>query len=219
MKVFYQTVPEFGFCYALRTPHHMERHLPVIFQLHGAGERGDQHQLPKVEASGFAHYFSAEREIPCILVEPQCPEGTFWVAMIPQIVTFIREMVKKLDCDRSRVYLTGMSMGGYGTWYTAMACPELFAAIAPCCGGGMPWNAAVLKMPIWAFHGALDEAVNVNESIAMVKAVQAAGGTAQLTIHGDCGHDVWNRTYEAELYQWLLSKRREDVNEGLPFSK
>lgn len=210
MQIQYQTEPEFGFRYAIRTPLEMKENLPVIFQLHGAGERGCSDQLPNVEVNGFSHVLTKEREEACILVQPQCPDGTFWVAMIPQILTFIRGMVAKYRCDSSRVYLTGMSMGGYGTWYTAMACPELFAAIAPCCGGGMPWNAAMLTMPIRAFHGAMDEAVDVTESVNMVKAVQRVGGRVSLTIHGDCGHDVWNKAYDEQLLQWLLSQRKDD---------
>lgn len=211
MNVHYQVTPKFGFCYAIRTPLEMKDGLPVIFQLHGAGERGDGSEIEKVEVHGFSHVLTENREEECILVEPQCPEGTFWVAVIPQLLTFIREIVKACRCDPCRIYLTGMSMGGYGTWYTAMACPELFAAIAPCCGGGMPWNAAVLKMPLWAFHGALDDAVSVQETVSMVKAVQRTGGTVRLTVHGDCGHDVWDRAYDETLLEWLLEQRKENL--------
>lgn len=210
MQVHYQYEPEFGFRYAIRTPQKQEKGLPIIFQLHGSGERGSQRwELPNVEVHGFSHVLTEKREEACILVEPQCSENTFWVAIIPQLLNFIQKMIAKYRCDQNRVYLTGLSMGGYGTWYTAMACPELFAAIAPCCGGGMPWNAKVLKMPIWAFHGAMDEAVAVTESVNMVKAVQRSGGQVKLTIYGDCGHDVWNKAYDEKLLQWLLSQQKK----------
>ena len=103
-------------------------------------------------------------------------------------------------------------MGGYGTWFLAMAAPELFAAIAPCCGGGMPWNAEVLTMPVWAFHGALDDVVPLTETVDMVKAIQRAGGNARLTVFGDCGHDAWTYAYDETLLQWLLAQKRTETD-------
>lgn len=132
--------PNEHFPYVARTPDHMAPGLPIIFQLHGAGECGDGTNLEDVEIHGFSHIFSIEQDIACILIEPQCPRKSFWVAQIPFLVDFIQRKIAEYHCDESRVYLTGLSMGGYGTWYTAMAYPELFSAIAPCCGGGMPWN-------------------------------------------------------------------------------
>ena len=99
-------------------------------------------------------------------------------------------------------------MGGYGTWYTAMARPDLFAAIAPICGGGMAWNASVLKMPVWAFHGTADTAVSVNSSDEMVEALKKAGRDVTYTRMDGVGHGVWKYTYDEELYNWFLTKRR-----------
>ena len=99
-------------------------------------------------------------------------------------------------------------MGGFGTLYTAMAKPDLFAAIAPCCGGGMPWNAGVLNMPVWAFHGAVDSVVNVRESIEMIEQLQKTNPDAHLTVYENVDHDSWNLAYSPELLQWLLSKHK-----------
>ena len=208
MNVRYHMSVENGFVYAVRTPERMRPGLPMIIQLHGAGERGDGEDLEKAEIHGLANVLTRTREEACVLIEPRCPEGTFWVAMIPELKQFICHMIEEYDCDPDRVTLTGLSMGGYGTWFLAMAAPELFAAIAPCCGGGMPWNAEVLTMPVWAFHGALDDVVPLAGTVDMVKAVQRAGGCAKLTVFGDCGHDAWKYAYDETLLQWLLSQRR-----------
>lgn len=99
-------------------------------------------------------------------------------------------------------------MGGYGAWMLAMAKPEWFAALVPVCGGGMTWNASKLKnVPVWAFHGMLDDTVPVYESINMINAVNRSGGDAKLTLYPDVIHNSWEKAYTTpELYDWLLSK-------------
>ncbi len=111
--------------------------LPLVIQLHGAGERGNgKEDLEKVDVHGFSKYLkNAERN--CIVVMPQCPADAFWAARVESIIKFIGQLTDEFNVDEDRVYLTGLSMGGYGTWYTAMARPDLFAAIAPVCGGGI----------------------------------------------------------------------------------
>ncbi len=113
--------------------------------------------------------------------------------------------------DPKRIYLTGLSMGGYGTWATAIEYPERFAAIAPICGGGDPKRADRLKStPTWAIHGEKDKAVSVEKSIAMIDAMRQAGAVeARLTLHPDAGHDSWTRTYDdPAFYDWLLKHTR-----------
>jgi predicted peptidase len=112
--------------------------------------------------------------------------------------------------DKKRVYLTGLSMGGYGTWALAAAHPEKFAAIAPICGGGNPADAPKLaKLPIWVFHGGKDTTVPLQRSQEMVDAIKSAGGDPKFTIYPDAGHDSWTETYNnPEFYQWLLSQAR-----------
>ena len=181
---------------------------PLIVQLHGAGERGDGTDVEKVEVHGFANCLKdVERD--CVVVMPQCPAITFWAARVESIVRFIEQVIQEYDIDKDRVYLTGLSMGGFGTWYTAMARPDLFAAIAPVCGGGMAWNAGVLNMPIWAFHGAEDSVVNPRHSDEMVEALKAQGKEVAYTRLDGVGHNAWTYAYNETLLDWLLGKKRQ----------
>lgn len=181
--------------------------LPLIIQLHGAGERGDgKESLSLVDFHGFSKVITGtDKEFPCLFVMPQCPTNSFWAARVESIIAFIDQLTKEYDIDTDKIYLTGLSMGGFGTWYTAMARPDLFAAIAPVCGGGMAWNAAVLDMPVWAFHGACDTVVSPTQSDEMVAALKAAGRDVKYSrVEGE-GHGVWNCAYNEELIDWLLS--------------
>ena len=188
--------------------------LPLVIQLHGAGERGNgQDELDRVEVWGFPK-LAKEGEYPCLFVFPQCPEDTFWVARVESILRFIDQLKESYDIDEDRIYLTGLSMGGYGTWYTAMAAPDRFAAIAPVCGGGMAWNADMLSMPVWAFHGAQDTAVYPDESQKMVDRINILGGNAKLTIYPECEHDSWTKTYSnPDVFKWLLEHKNENTKE------
>lgn len=182
--------------------------LPLIVQLHGAGERGEGGEyLCKVDVHGFAKYL-ANAEHECIVVMPQCPTDTFWAARVESIIKFVKQLIAEFNADEDRVYLTGLSMGGYGTWFTSMAAPDMFAAIAPVCGGGMPWNAGVLKMPVWAFHGAADQVVSANHSDEMVASLKKCGADVTYTRIDGVGHNSWDYTYGRELIEWMLSKKR-----------
>lgn len=182
--------------------------VPLIVQLHGAGERGaGREDLEKVDVHGFSKYLkNAEHD--CIVIMPQCPIDSFWAARVESIVKFIEHLIKEFNVDEDRVYLTGLSMGGYGTWFASMARPDLFAAIAPVCGGGMAWNAGVLKMPVWAFHGAVDPVVSVSQSDEMVSKLKELGADVTYTRIDGVGHNVWEHAYNKELLEWLLSKKR-----------
>ena len=182
--------------------------MPLIIQLHGAGERGSgKDDLEKVDVNGFSKYLkTAEHE--CIVIMPQCPIDEFWAGRVESIIKFIEQLIKEYNVDEDRVYLTGLSMGGFGTWYTSMARPDLFAAIAPVCGGGMAWNAGVLKMPIWAFHGADDPVVSVNQTDEMVLKLKELGADVTYTRMDGVEHGVWEYAYTKDLLEWLLSKKR-----------
>lgn len=182
--------------------------LPLIIQLHGAGERGrGKEDLEKVDVHGFSKYLKTA-EHKCIVVMPQCPADTFWAARVESIIKFIGQLTEEFNVDTDRIYLTGLSMGGYGTWYTSMARPDLFAAIAPVCGGGMAWNAHMLKMPVWAFHGADDPTVSVTQSDEMVAKLKEAGADVTYTRLDGVGHNVWEYAYNKELIEWLLNKKK-----------
>ncbi|MBR3942171.1 MAG: prolyl oligopeptidase family serine peptidase [Clostridia bacterium] len=200
---------KFAFPFVAYTPEKEQNgKLPLIIQLHGAGERGNgQEDLKLVDVHGFSKLFAKE-DFDCITVMPQCPNDTFWAGRVESILRFVEQMKQEFDVDADRIYLTGISMGGFGTWYTAMAKPEIFAAIAPVCGGGMPWNAAVLTMPIWAIHGSADTVVKPSYSEDMIEKVQTYNEDVTYTLVEGVGHNVWDYTYDAKLMNWLLSKKK-----------
>ena len=187
-------------------PDTYEPDLPLVIQLHGAGERGSGNdELHLVDVHGFSKVFS-KKDFRCIAIMPQCPKDSFWAAHVESVLDFIEQIIVEFKADRNRVYLTGLSMGGFGTWFTAMARPDIFAAIAPVCGGGMPWNAAVLKMPVWAFHGAADTTVTPRHSDEMVEKLIALNADVKYTRADGVGHNVWEIAYTEELLNWLLTK-------------
>ena len=129
--------------------------------------------------------------------------------LLDDLRALLEDAFERYPVDRTRVYLTGLSMGGYGAWYLASAYPELFAALVPVCGGGDPDEACTLKdIPTWAFHGAKDDVVPPSESVQMVEALKQCGGDVRLTLYPDLGHNSWTRTYNTmELYSWMLQHR------------
>ena len=123
----------------------------------------------------------------------------------------VDEIIKKYEVDTSRIYLTGLSMGGFGTWSLASMHPERFAAIAPICGGGESRRVArsLKNMPVWAFHGEKDTVVPAERSKEIVEALKANGGNVKLTLYPEVGHDSWTRTYDnPKLYEWFLKHSR-----------
>lgn len=180
----------------------------MIIQLHGAGERGNgKENLDLVDVHGFSKYLLTN-DHDCIVVMLQCPENSFWAAKVESIIEFIGQLLEHYNIDEDKIYLTGLSMGGYGTWFTAMARPDIFAAIAPVCGGGMAWNADVLKMPIWAFHGAEDKVVSPNQSDEMVERLKSLNADITYSRLEGVGHNAWDYAYNENLINWLLNKRK-----------
>ncbi len=190
-------------------PENGGENLPLVVQLHGAGERGyGKKDLDLLDVHGFSHILK-EGEFPCRVVMPQCPKDTFWVARIESIHTFIDQIMEEFSVDADRVSLTGMSMGGFGTWFTAMAKPKRFAAIAPICGGCMPWNSGIIKkLPIWAFHGEDDHVVDVHYSRDMVEKLQSIGGNVKFTCYEGVRHNSWLYACNRELLEWLIGHKR-----------
>lgn len=201
-----------GISYAEYIPQKVKNtKLPVLIYLHGAGERGSN--LDRVKVHGPLKEIAAGRlDADFIVIAPQCEENKTWWDYSERLYAWISEYIKQPHVDRQKVYLTGNSMGGYGTWAFAMAHPELFAAIVPICGGGMAWNAGVLQdVPVWAFHCVGDAAVKCIETVHMVESVKNSSRTdVKITVYPRNEHDAWTETYQdAEVYSWLLSKKKE----------
>ena len=209
MKIIHQTQAECGFPYIAWIPENLSDHPALLIQLHGAGERGwGGEDLEKVLIHGFPNTVKDENLKDCILLMPQCPPDSFWVAKIESLKKFIDSMIEKFSADERRIYLCGLSMGGFGTWYTAMAYPRLFAAIAPCCGGGMAWNAGVLRMPIWAFHGLEDATVSARQTQEMAEKLEGKNPNFKCTLYEGVGHNSWSRAFSEELLAWLLAQKK-----------
>lgn len=198
---------EAGYSYLLYQPkEHKNEKLPLIIFLHGAGERGED--LSQLKAHSIPNMFAQEVAYPCVVVSPQCPADSFWTAQIMQLKLFIEEIVRTYDIDENRICLTGVSMGGYGTWHMAMAYPQMFASIVPVCGGGMPWNAEVLTMPVWAFHGEADTVVDVRESISIMEKLRQVNSRAKLTLLPNVDHNAWDYAYNDALISWILEQKK-----------
>lgn len=183
---------------------------PLVVFLHGAGERGND--LDKVKIHGPPMLVEQGRSFPFILVSPQCPEGEWWTEQ--PVLELIDHLEKTHRINPQKIYLTGLSMGGYGTWYFATRAPERFAAIAPICGGGVPYQMRWIKhLPVWAFHGDKDTAVPVEESTRLIAALKQQGNqNAKITVYPGVGHNSWSEAYNTEeLYQWLLSQTRVNL--------
>ena len=186
------------------------RQWPLIVHLHGMGERGKN--LARVKIHGHNKIVAPRPGFPFILVSPLCPNRTDWTDHLTSVDGLLDEVIADYAVDTTRVYLTGLSMGGNGAWQLALEYPQRFAALAPICGWSEPEQAVRLKdLPIWAFHGALDSVVPVSGTEEMVAAVNQAGGQAKVTIYPDLDHDSWTATYaNDELFEWFLEQRLGD---------
>lgn len=175
---------------------------PLLVFLHGSGERGDE--LKKVAAHGVPLLLEAGKKLPFIVVAPQCPLNQWWApAAVMDLIGDIRSQYR---VDARRIYLTGLSMGGFGTWSTAARYPGFFAAIAPVCGGALPEAAdRVAGTPAWVFHGGADSVVPLRLDDRIVAALKKAHAPVKYTVYPGVQHDSWTKAYnEPDLYDWFL---------------
>lgn len=183
---------------------------PLVLFLHGAGERGDDINL--VTVHGPPKLIERGQDYPCFVVSPQCPAGNSSIWTPGTLLCLLDDLEARLPIDRSRVCVTGISMGGYGTFELARTAPNRFAAIAPVCGGAPPIWAWVLQgLPIWAFHGDADTVVPVGQTRDVIDWLHRvkANPAPKLTIYPGVGHDSWTATYNnPELFKWMLAQKR-----------
>src|SRR5262245_15095182 len=200
---------------------------PLVIFLHGAGERGTDNDKQLVHGVPQFAVEQNRKKYPCFLIAPQCPEGKRWVEVDwgsdshiqPKepgeagrlTLELIDQAMKELPIDPDRVYLTGLSMGGYGTWDLLARRPDLFAAAAPVCGGADEGTAATIKdIPVWAFYGAKDTAVKPARSRNMIAALEKAGGKPKYTEYPDVGHNSWDNAYKDPMfYEWLFGQSKK----------
>lgn len=201
-----------------------KKDFPLVIFLHGAGERGNDNEVQIKHVSTLFSDAENRRRFPCFVVAPQCPENKSWASHdrgengpvmrakpnLPMalLIQLIDEIERDFPIDRSRIYVTGLSMGGFGTWDLIARFPDRFAAAVPICGGGDRRTAQEIKhVPLWAFHGALDNVVPPRYSRAMIRALQEAGGVPGYTEYPDVGHDSWTYAYQdPHLLTWLFDQ-------------
>lgn len=196
---------------------------PLLLFLHGAGERGNDNKAQLVH--GKAMMLTAARQYGAFVLAPQCPRGRKWAEVdwgkpthkMPQessqplrlALEVIEKMQKQYPVDPDRLYVMGLSMGGYGTWDAVQRYPDLFAAAVPICGGGDETAAGRIRAPAWAFHGDKDRAVPVSRSRNMIEAIKKAGGKPRYTEYPGVGHNSWDTAFkDPEMLKWLFSQRR-----------
>ncbi len=219
------------FKYRLLSPAKIEdgKKYPVVLFLHGAGERGDDNEAQLKYFPTWMGETKMREKHPCFVIAPQCRKGKSWSVgnwgskdssampkeptdQLKVAVAILDNALKTLPIDEKRVYLTGLSMGGYGSWELAMRQPERFAAVAPICGGGDESQAErIAKLPVWAWHGDDDKAVPVDRSRNMIEAIKKAGGEPKYTELKGVGHDSWTTAYTREdgVVPWLFEQVRK----------
>jgi len=185
--------------------------LPLIIFLHGAGERGTDAEIVRIH--GIPKYFTQDRDykgLRVVTLSPQCPNNMVWNNIAFDVKALIDTIVDEYNCDKDCITLTGLSMGGFGTWELGMLFPNYFAALAPICGGGMSWRAPLLaNVPVRAFHGDDDTLVPPLYSEEMVRALKEAGGKVELTYFHNVGHASWVNAYgETDLIEWLAAQKK-----------
>lgn len=180
---------------------------PLMVFLHGAGERGTDLNLIKKHGPPKLAGYKPELES-FYLIAPQCPPDRWWDTVA--VKDLIDQTMAKQPIDPKRVYITGISMGGFATWTLLKDHPDLMAAALPICGGGDPASVGNFKtVPVWTFHGDKDEAVPLQRSVDLVDALKKVQGNIQFTIYPGVGHDSWTQTYDnPEIYAWLLKHRK-----------
>ncbi len=181
---------------------------PLMLFLHGKGECGDD--LNRVRVHGPPMLIAKKnKDFPCVVVSPQCRSGKWWIPS--DLMALLEHVESMLSIDEKRIYLTGLSMGGFGSWGLITSFPDKFAAAVPVCGGGNPGATKKIKdLPIWVFHGDADNVVPVDRSRVMVEALKKHGSKVKYTEYPGVNHDSWTKTYNnQEVYDWLFEQKKK----------
>ena len=188
---------------------------PVIIYLHGASVRGNN--ISKIKRYGLPWVVEHEKDFPFIVISPQCRSGKNWLDA-DKIIALLDEVASQYPVDPERVYATGVSLGGHGTWNLAQKYPDRIAAIAPLCGrNDTAWAENLKNMPVWVFHGDRDRVCPFRYSRDMVEALKNLGNEPKFTVYHGGGHDIVTRTYSNdELYMWFLSQRKKTDEPVMP---
>lgn len=198
--------------FLLRVPSDLKKggKYPLLLFLHGAGEKGnDNKKQLKHDPTKHAPKGVFEKN-QVIVVAPQCPADEYWSGpTLETVIKMVKDLQKELPVDPQRIYITGLSMGGFGTWSALTIKPKLFAAAIPICGGGDAKSVhKFVKLPIWAFHNDGDSTVSVEGSRSMIAALKKAGGDPKYTEYQSTQHNAWSRTYkDPGLYEWLFAQK------------
>jgi predicted peptidase len=187
---------------------------PLLLFLHGGGERGDNLDLVKLH--GPPMLIEKGKEYPFIVVSPQCTQIGAWDPK--RLAVLLDEIVEKCKVDRDRISVTGLCMGGTGTWDLAAEQPNRFAALVPICSGGDSEKTKLYAdVAVWVFHGKKDNVVPISESERMVEALRKNGGNVKFTVYPEAGHNSWAETYDnPKLYEWLLEQKRPNHESEKP---
>jgi len=187
-----------------------EKEYPFILFLHGGGETGDD--LSRVKVHGPPKILDNKKDFPFIVVSPQSPKGESWSAF--KLNALMEDIVEKYQIDKDRIYMTGLSMGGFGTWDFAVKYPHWFAAIAPICGGGDVLRVRAIKdIPVWTFHGLRDNVIPIERTLELVRALESVDGNIKFTVYPEANHNSWSQTYEnPELWEWFLKHKRQNTD-------
>lgn len=199
---------------------------PLVIFLHGAGERGQDNMKQLMHGAKIFEKDVNLEKYPCFVIAPQCPEGQRWVEVdwdldkhiMPEnssepvrlLMKLIYSFEKQYNINKDKIYITGLSMGGFGTWDLIARYPDIFAAAAPVCGGGDVETADIIKdIPIWAFHGSIDKTVNPQRTRDMIKAIKNAGGNPKFTEYDSVAHNSWDNAYsDPKLLEWMFEKEK-----------
>jgi predicted peptidase len=184
-----------------------EAEFPLLLFLHGGGSSGDD--LEMLKRSGFAGKIEKGKSFPFMVLSPQNPHPLkFWNETA--LIALLDKIQREYRVDPSRVWVAGMSRGGYGAWRLAIQYPDRFAALVAVCGETPDHYAKWLgDMPIWVFHGEKDRTIDIRESDEMVAALRKNGNPVRYTRYPDTGHNAWDKAFsEPELYTWLLAQKK-----------